>query len=104
MASTTLSAPPYAPSWYDHLRWRIEKLPGPYWLYYLVLGLVLFAIETFIQWNDGQYPVGTLDRFHLVFCFFVPYLWATGQATFNEAYRALTSFREVINAGDDELK
>ncbi len=38
--------PPYAPSWFDRLKRRVERVPGPYWLAYVVLGMVFFAAET----------------------------------------------------------
>jgi hypothetical protein len=94
---------PYTPHWYDHLvRW-VDRLPGPYWLFYLGLGLILSLIETLIQWLDGTYPVGTLNLFHLVWCFVTPYLLGFGHFLYHTAMNALEDFQPVVNASQEEF-
>lgn len=57
-------ARPYPPSWMDRLFDWVERLPMPYGLAYLGLGLVSFAAETLVKWWDGSYPVGSFSLFH----------------------------------------
>ena len=55
--------PPYAeafpPSWVDRLTDWVQRLPGPAWLYYLGVALVLALIRAIGGWSDSSYPVGT---------------------------------------------
>ena len=51
----------YLPSWFDHLKVWVERLPGPAWLFYLGGALILCGLRTILEWVDGTYPVGTLD-------------------------------------------
>lgn len=81
---------PYPPSWLNRLFDWIERLPGPYWLFYGVLGLLLMSLETLLKWHDGLYPVGTLFLFHLVFAGSIPLgLWGLDYATRSSREAAL---------------
>lgn len=50
---------PYAPSWVDHLNDLINRLPGPSWLYYVGIALLLFLIPIGITQLEGIHPTGT---------------------------------------------
>jgi len=69
-------AQPYPPSWVDHFIDWVERLPGPYWLFYLALGLVAGFAQTLVQWREGSYPIGTLHPFHIWFAGQIAYLLA----------------------------
>ena len=55
---------PYPPSWIDVLTERVDRLPGPDWLIYVVAAAVLLAIMTLSQWATGT-PVGTVHPYHV---------------------------------------
>ena len=44
------AALPYAPSWLDRLMRAVEKLPVPFWLTYLLLGLGEYAVLQAALW------------------------------------------------------
>ena len=76
-----MEARPYAPSWLDVLMDAVRRLPGPAWLVYLLVGLILSFGRTVVGWVDGSYPVGTLFNVHvldglipLYFLFVIHYL------------------------------
>jgi hypothetical protein len=94
---------PYAASWYDHVQDWVEKLPVPYWVFYPAAGLLLFGIETLIQWNDGTYAVGSFYLFHLVYCCLVPYIFALGHYLHDTAASALEEFQPVMEVSPEEL-
>jgi hypothetical protein len=50
---------PYTPSWVDHLNDLVDRLPGPGWLYYIGIGLILFLIPIGIIHLDGIRPTNT---------------------------------------------
>lgn len=94
--------PAYAASWYDRVQDWVEKLPVPYWLFYLAVGLLLFGIESLIQWNDGTYAVGTFYLFHLVYCCLIPYIFAFGHYIHRTAASALEEFQPVMEVSQPE--
>lgn len=58
---------PYPPSWIDRFTDWVEELPGPWWLFYLVMSLVLVLFQSALQWQAGAYPIGTFKLFHVWF-------------------------------------
>lgn len=87
---------PYPPSWINRLFDRIDRLPGPYWASYLVLGLGMMALETALKWRDGLYPVGTLSPFHLVFAGSIALgLWGLDYAT-RQTREAVHALRPML--------
>lgn len=44
---------PYAPSWVDHFNDLVNRLPGPGWLYYIGIALLLFLIPIGIIQLEG---------------------------------------------------
>jgi hypothetical protein len=53
--------PPYRPSWFDRFTAWVDRLPGPAWAFYVVLGLGVVLVETAIQWREGAFPVGSFS-------------------------------------------
>jgi len=45
---------PYTPSWFDRLTAAIDRLPGPYWMPYLVASIVYVGLMATARWRDGQ--------------------------------------------------
>jgi len=56
--------PPYPASWFDRLTDWVGSLAGPAWAFYLALALVVFLIETLVQWQAQTMPWGTLLPTH----------------------------------------
>jgi hypothetical protein len=97
----------YPPSWVDRLDDLIERLPGPGWLVYLVLALLLPLVHAGIKWWDGSYPVGTFHPFHVVVM--ISGVWFMGLAHYLNwaARRAMQRFRPALNcttSSCDELE
>lgn len=53
-----LDRPPFPPSWVDRLLARVERLPGPTWLFYAVAMLALWLLISVVLWIDGSVPFG----------------------------------------------
>ncbi|MCC7355088.1 MAG: hypothetical protein IT330_15190, partial [Anaerolineae bacterium] len=88
---------PYPPSWFDRLKVWVERLPGPPWLFYLLVGAVLFALLTLTQWQAGAYPIGTINAFHLWFAMEIGYLPAVLHYLDRAALNALAASRPTLN-------
>jgi hypothetical protein len=60
--------PPYPPSWVDRFTDWVERLPIPWWLFYLTVGLLLEAIQVYILWSGGVFNTFGVHFFQ----FFLP--------------------------------
>ena len=92
----------YSPGWNDRLFRRVEALPGPSWIYYLIAWLALFLIEALIKWRDQAYPVGTFFPFHIVFTALGIYALALTHYLDKVATKAMHTYRAVFKGGDPE--
>ncbi len=64
--ATTQSNPrfTYRPSWVDRLNDWVDRLPGPFWPWYLGAAAILFFAESLIQWSSGHIRSGVFFPFH----------------------------------------
>jgi len=90
------SHPPYRAGWINHLVASIERLPGPFWGYYLGLGVLLTASYTLIKWRDGAYAEGQLFIPHLLFAGAAPYTLYISHLMIRTGYTALARMRPVL--------
>ena len=60
--------PPYPASWVDRFSDWVERLPIPWWLFYLTVGLLLEAIQAYILWSGGVFNTFGVHFFQ----FFLP--------------------------------
>lgn len=92
----------FRPSWVDHLRDWVNKLPMPAWTFYLAVTLALVVIYAATRWADGTYPVGHFYAFHV----FLPAVLGIGLTSWHyldyQGRRALATFRPVLLADEDE--
>jgi hypothetical protein len=106
-AVAAASSPPYHPSWFDRLKRRLETLPGPFWLPYLIVWIVLFVLETLIHWSASAYPIGTARPFHAIFTVMLPGALCLTHALDRLADRSFRTFRPVLHGPEaeaDELR
>ena len=54
-------ARPYAPSWLHELLQALDRLPGPAWAWYAVLGLAVGVVYHVQFWTMGLSPFGQID-------------------------------------------
>ena len=96
------SALAYSPSWIDRFSDWVEKLPGPWWLFYVVLALALVLFQSGLQWQAGTYPIGSFDLFHVWFMVVIPYFLALLHYLNKSAEAALKTARPSLNVNDAE--
>ncbi|MEO8262928.1 MAG: hypothetical protein ABI566_10205 [Pseudolysinimonas sp.] len=99
-----MSDRPYAPSWLDRLTDAVGRLPGPYGIWYLAIGLVFALVRTIIGWTDGSYPVGTFFRVHVIDGLIPVYFLFVIHLLDEMAGRALTDYRSKLRGGDDDFE
>jgi hypothetical protein len=97
----------YPPSWVDRLTGWVEGLPGPAWLYYAGVALVLILVRAAVGWSDGSYPVGTFFPVHVLDAGSILYWLCVLHYLDKVAASALANFRAVLTvdgAGYEELR
>lgn len=91
---------PYPPSWVDRFTDWVQWLPGPAWLFYLGVALVLVLIRTIVAWSDGSYPVGTFFPVHILTASSTVYMLFVLHYLDDRAGAALATFRPVLTVDD----
>ncbi|MCC6936574.1 MAG: hypothetical protein IT333_08690 [Thermomicrobiales bacterium] len=91
---------PYAPSWINLLSDWIDRLPGPNWLLYPGLGLVLYLGMILSQWTPSSGY--SFHAYHVVFAATVPYALAVMHYLDRKAGAALIRFRPVLDGSEAE--
>ncbi len=94
---------PYPPGWFDRLTDRLDRMPGPNFLYCLALLFLQLGYVTALLWWNGKVPFGSFDL-RLVFPVVVaPYLLWVRFYLDRVAGEALDAFRPVLTVGDGEF-
>jgi len=94
--------PPYPPSWFDRVMAMVDRLPGPYALWYGLASVGLFLLISLARLAAGMAPLGgdlaqrALAAFGIVF---PPFLM---HSLNRSAARALASFRPVLSTTEAE--
>jgi hypothetical protein len=95
--SPVVFVPPYPPSWYDRLAGRIDRLPGPSWLVYLLLAVAGMLVLTGFQMLAGGYHPGKYLALHLFLGSQFAYLLGLMRLLDRSAAAALDTFRPVLD-------
>lgn len=103
-ASNPAFTPPYPPSWIDRFTRRVARLPGPDWLFYLGLWLVLFVLLTAIQWSAASLRFGAFRSFHLVVTAAGPLLLLLSRHLNLTATGALARARPLLTLNEAEYQ
>jgi hypothetical protein len=90
----------------------VDRLPGPAWAFYLILGVAIVLAETVIQWREGAFPVGTFHPMHVWTVNCLAYFLAVLHYLDKSAASAIASFRPLLVAAksagrpaiDDQMK
>ncbi len=86
----------YPPSWFDRLADWIDVLPGPPWVFYLVIGIAVGIAGSAIEWIEGAYPPGNFNALHVWTLANFAYLLALIHYLDKSAASAIASFRLII--------
>jgi hypothetical protein len=93
---------PYAPSNIDRFIGLVDRLPGPYWLTFLLLLVLQTIVVHVLAWMDGWLPAYTLNP--ILFMFPV-WLWtplAMIRYLNAVSLEALASFNSLLNLDEEQ--
>jgi hypothetical protein len=93
---------PYTPSWLDLVTDAVRRVPVPFGLVYLAVGLALSLLRTIIGWVDGGYPVGTFFHVHVLDGLIPLYFVFIIHLLDDMARRALADYRAKLKDGDSD--
>ena len=88
----------YPPSWVDNLLGRIDRLPGPAWAVFVLLGVLLTVGFAGLQWAFASYPVGTFEANHVLLCGGIAYTLALIHYLDRYADHAFSRFQPALDA------
>lgn len=94
--------PPYPPSWLDWLIARIERLPGPPWIFYLAVMVILALVSQTLRWLEGSEQVGVFNIARLIETPIVIYFLGLMHYLNYTARLSLDAFRPALAV--EELK
>jgi len=97
-AASSPFVPPYPPSWFDRFTAWVDRLPGPAWAFYLILGIAVGLAQSALQWREGAYPAGTFNPVHLWTAGNFAYLLGLAHYLDKSAGSALASFRPILTS------
>lgn len=99
-----LREPQFVPSWVDRLTAWITRLPGPAWLFYVILLLSLYVLFNVVQWIEGSQLVGYFDSIPGIWALYIVYYLALMHYLNGVASRALHAFRPALVATDAQFE
>lgn len=103
IAEDGAAARPYPPSYMDRLMEASQRLPVPYWLPYLVLFVLLTALNHLLAWADGWLPAFMLDPFLLLWPLWICLPPAIMTHLNSVAKEALASFSPLLQLEPEKL-
>jgi len=98
------AARPYAPSWIDLLAGRVVRWPGPSWLYYGSVGVLILSIQAGLLWAEGASPLDGLGLSQVYLVAAAAYLLSLIHYLDERAGVALEAMRPALQAGEAELR
>ena len=95
---------PYAPSWIDRFNDRVRDLPVPAWMFYVIFGLALIAVQLLFLWLEGGLGEMGLMPVVIFNSLFTPFLLGLISLLDRQAVAALQSMRSVLAMAEPELR
>lgn len=91
-------------SWYDHLESILVKLPGPYWLVWIVISLLLFGLPLILLTYSTGLPISGIDPLVFVSIAQGTYFAILIRYIDNHALNSFQELRPILKFSSDELE
>jgi hypothetical protein len=100
-AGTSRATRPFGPSWVDRVIDAIERLPGPFWAFYIGLWLAAIVVVSAVRWLDGSLAFPDVDAYQAASTFYGPAALGLLHLLQRIAGASLEAFRPALDASDD---
>lgn len=92
--------PPYAPSWFDRLTDWVDRLPIPWWLFYVLLAMPINGAAALVLWQTGIYAAVGFHPMQVFLPTLPVYFLALTHGLDRVAVSSMARFRPAFR-GDD---
>ena len=96
VASRVSFTPPYPPSWFDRFTAWVDRLPGPAWAFYSIVGIGVSIAGSAVQWMEGAYLLGRFNALHIWTLGNFSYALALMHYLDRSAESAIETFRPIL--------
>ena len=94
----------YRPSWVDKLYSWIEGLPGHHSFYYILLGLIILAVQTGFYWYENPAIIGGFLPAHLFLSAAIAFILAVIPVFDKQILSALKKYTPITTLNDKERR
>jgi hypothetical protein len=92
----------YRPSWiHRFFRW-VDRLPGPYWLFYIGIMVVTGLLNHIVAWYKHVVPLGEINWYFAFTAFFFAYYLFALDINFRVAKESIVEFITKVNKTEDK--
>lgn len=94
----------FASRWADGLVAWIDRLPGPAWLFYVIVLALLILTNHAVLWIDGAVSPGSFAPDPAMYALYILYWFALYHYLNRFASRSLARFRPLLDADEAEIR
>jgi hypothetical protein len=94
----------YRPSRIHKFFGWIDRLPGPYWFYYLGVLIIAGLLNQIVAWNEQVVPLGEINWYYAFTAFFLAFYTFEIDFLFRVTRDALIDFRPILEVPEDEFE
>jgi hypothetical protein len=92
----------YRPSWiHKFFRW-VDRLPGPYWLFYIGIVVITGLLNNIVAWYSHVLPLGVINWYFAFTAFFFAYYLFALDINFRVAKESIIEFLTKVNETEDK--
>jgi len=92
----------YRPSWiHKFFRW-VDRLPGPYWLFYIGIIVITGLLNNIVAWYKHVLPLGVINWYFAFTAFFFAYYLFALDINFRVAKESIIEFLNKANETGDK--
>ena len=103
LPGTSVFAPPYPPSWVDHLTTWVDSLPMPWWMFYVLVAVLLNGVLAVGLWASKVYATHGFHPMQIWLPTLAAYLLAFMHGMDRLARRAMVRFRPSFAGSEADL-
>lgn len=94
----------YLPSWLDKVSRRVDRFPGPNWIYYLGFVVLLILLGGLLQWLENPLRPAEFPPISIIIFFQIAYILSLIDFLNKRSEIALEEFRPILKADDSQFQ
>jgi hypothetical protein len=101
MAKKPAFIQPYKPSLIHKVFSWIDRLPGPYWLFYVGIIAVAGSVNLVVAWNENEVPRGDINWYYAFTALYLGFWLFQIDFLFRIIQRSIVDFLPLLEFSDD---